>query len=80
MSSARIYVGIKMIGCESKNYWQISVFTGRNAEGLLEKHIGFLCSVPLCYMVGFWVYAGLVQGIERRGDPDTSLSFTLFGC
>lgn len=41
--------------------------------------IGFVCSVPLCHMVGFWVYAGLVQRIERCGDPDTSLSLALFG-
>lgn len=43
-------------------------------------HLGFVYSVPLCYVVGFWVDAGLIQRIERGGDPDTSLSFALFGC
>lgn len=71
---------IKLITCENNKYRQISASIAKNAGGLLEMHIGVVCSVPLCYMVGFWVYAGLVQRIERCGDPDTSLSFALFGC
>lgn len=39
-----------------------------------------VCSVPLCYMVGLWVYAGLVQRIKRCWYTDKSLSFALLSC
>lgn len=39
-----------------------------------------VCTVPLCHMVGLWVYTGLIQGIKWGWYFDTSLSFGLLCC
>lgn len=40
----------------------------------------FVCTVPLCHIVGLWVYTGLVQGVQWGWYVDSSLSFALLSC
>lgn len=76
--SSQIHVGV--VHVEMKEYRHISSSVVKYAGGILEIHISFVYYVPLCYMVGLWVYAGLVQRIERCGYSDTSLSFAFLSC
>lgn len=40
----------------------------------------FVHTVPLCHMVGLWVYTGLIQGIKWGRYVDRRLSFNLLCC